>query len=75
MKKDSSSLWAPNEEIINKSNLHIFCKNLHKKKLLTYKKNFKYLWNWSIKNPETFWSEVWDFTKIKGIKGNCTEVG
>ena len=70
MKKDPSSLWTPNEEIINKSNLHIFCKNLHKKKLLTYKKNFKYLWNWSIKNPEIFWSEVWDFTKIKGIKGN-----
>ena len=70
MKKDSSSLWTPNEEIINKSNLQFFCKNLDKKKLLRYKKNFKYLWDWSIKNPETFWSEVWDFTKIKGIKGN-----
>ena len=30
---------------------------------------FENLWKWSVKNPEIFWSEVWNFTKIKGAKG------
>jgi len=69
MKKNSSSLWSPNEEIRRKSKLELFCRNLDKKKLLKYRLNFKYLWEWSVKRPEIFWSEIWNFTKIKGIKG------
>ncbi len=69
MEKDLSSLWSVNEEVRKKSKLESFCRYLDKKKLLKYRGNFKHLWNWSIRNPEVFWSEVWDFTKIKGIKG------
>jgi len=49
--------------------LNIFFKKLAKKKIIKYSKNFNSLWRWSVENPETFWSEVWDFTKIKGTKG------
>ena len=70
MVKNQSSLWSPSEELKTKSKLSYFCKRLEKKKLIKYPKKFKDLWKWSIKNPEIFWSEVWDFTKIKGIKGN-----
>jgi len=69
MKRDSSSLWSADEESKKKSKLESFCRHLDKKKLLKYKANFKHLWEWSVNKPESFWSEVWDFTKIKGIKG------
>ena len=32
------------------------------------KYNFKKLLIWSIKKPNLFWSAVWDFSKVKGIK-------
>ena len=69
MIKNDTSLWSPNQEIKNNSNLENFCKYLDKKELLKYNQNFNYLWKWSIKNPELFWSEIWNFTKIKGSKG------
>ena len=72
MKENQSSLWSANEEIKKKSNLEHFCKNLDKKKLLKYNQNFKNLWKWSVNNSEVFWSEVWNFTKIKGFKGKKT---
>jgi len=62
-------LWSPNEEVRKKSKLEIFCKHLDRKKLLKYKPDFQHLWRWSVNKPEIFWSEVWNFTKIKGIKG------
>ncbi|MBH90648.1 MAG: acetoacetate--CoA ligase [Candidatus Marinimicrobia bacterium] len=69
MKKVSSSLWSANEEEKKLSNLNIFCKRLNKKKILSYTNNFSHLWKWSVKKPELFWSEVWDFTNIKGNRG------
>ena len=69
MKKDSSSLWSPNEEVKKKSKLEFFCRHLENKSLLKYKQDFHHLWKWSVNKPEIFWSEVWNFTKIKGVKG------
>ena len=69
MKENPSSLWSPNEEVKKNSNLEYFSRYLDKKDILKYSKNFKNLWKWSVNNPEIFWSEVWDFTKIKGFKG------
>tara|TARA_B100000686_G_C16772618_1_gene966241 strand:+ start:255 stop:2222 length:1968 start_codon:yes stop_codon:yes gene_type:complete len=69
MKKDSSSLWSSNEEGKKTSNLEFFCRELDKKNILKYKPNFEYIWKWSVNKPEIFWSEIWDFTKIKGVKG------
>ena len=69
MRKKSSSLWSPNEEIKKKSNLESFIKHLNKKKLFKYNRKFKNIWKWSVNNSEIFWSEIWDFTKIRGVKG------
>ena len=69
MKVNQSSLWTPNEEIKKNSKLESFCKYLDKKTLYKYNRNFKNLWKWSVNNSETFWTEVWNFTKIKGYKG------
>ena len=69
MKSKQSSLWVANEVLRKKSNLYNFCKILNKKKLYKKNENFNDLWKWSVRKPEVFWSEVWNFTKIKGIKG------
>ncbi len=62
--KNHSSLWSPNEAIKDRSQLKKFCKLLEKKNFLKHNVDFENLWKWSVKNPEIFWSEVWNFTKI-----------
>ena len=51
MRKDSSSLWSPNEEVRKKSKLEIFCKHLDRKKLLkeTIRKILKFKCRYSYK--------------------------
>mgnify|MGYP004313862641 CR=1 FL=1 len=68
MKKSQSALWSANVDLKKSSQLNKFCNQLESKGFIKNKLNFKNLWEWSIKNPEHFWSEIWDFTKIKGIK-------
>ena len=68
MTENHSSLWSVNEDFIKHSQLKKFCESLEKKGVFKNTSRFKDLWEWSVKNPERFWSEVWDFTKIKGIK-------
>ena len=33
-------------------------------------RNYKKLYNWTIKNPKLFWTSVWEFSNIKGIKND-----
>ena len=68
MKKSQSALWSANVDLKKSSQLNKFCNHLESKGFIRNKLNFKNLWEWSIKNNEKFWSEVWDFTKIKGYK-------
>ena len=68
MKKSHSALWSANVDLKKNSQLKKFCNQLERKRFIKNKYDFKNLWKWSIKNNEKFWSEVWDFTKIKGIK-------
>ncbi len=68
MKKSQSALWSANVDLKKNSQLKKFCDQLESKGFIKNKLDFKNLWKWSIKNNEKFWSEVWDFTKIKGNK-------
>ena len=68
MKKSQSALWSANVDLKKNSQLNKFCNQLESKGFIKNKSNFKNLWKWSIKNNEKFWSEVWDFTRIKGDK-------
>ena len=63
-------LWKASDIKINNSNINRFSKQIEKKFNLNFYKKFKSLWSWSIENNELFWSEVWDFSNIKGFKGN-----
>ena len=59
-------LWKPTSDISKNSILNNFTKYIG----IDFKNNFKDLWEWSVKNPEIFWSKFWDFSKIIGEKGN-----
>ena len=61
---NSRILWSPDHQdtILNKFQK----KNFSKIKSNNYEK----LHSWSVNNKKEFWSSIWDFTKIKGIKKN-----
>ena len=61
----NKSLWEPSEQKKNDSLIEDFSKFVNFKS----DKNFKKLWEWSIENPEQFWSKFWDYSNIIGDKG------
>ena len=66
----SKKLWQPSLIVKKNSNLFAFENYISKKLKIKFNRNYKKLLNWSIKNSPEFWSRFWDFSKIKGIKGN-----
>ncbi len=59
-------LWQPSEKLKENSLLKDFCKFINFKS----SNNFKEVWQWSINNPNEFWSKFWDYSKIIGDKGS-----
>ncbi len=66
----SKILWKAKSETKLKSNLYRFEKFITKKFDKKFNKKYEKILNWSIKNPGDFWSSIWDFCKVKGIKSN-----
>ena len=66
----SKILWKANSETKLKSNLYRFEKFISKKFDKKFYKKYEKILNWSIKYPGDFWSSIWDFCKVKGIKSN-----
>ena len=66
----SQKLWEARSSIKNKSNLFKFEKFLSRKFNFKVSKNYNKLFNWSIKNPNLFWSSIWDYANVKGKKVN-----
>jgi acetoacetyl-CoA synthetase len=62
-------LWIPSKDLKNKSNLFKFEKFITKRYKINFNFDYQKILNWSIKNSPDFWDAVWDFCKIKGIKG------
>ena len=60
----TNPLWSPNNK---DNNLNKF-RNKYIKHLKD--KSYKALHDWSIFKKKEFWSSIWDFTKIDGIKKN-----
>ncbi len=63
-------LWEANSKTKSKSNLFDFEKFLSNKFNYKPEKNYKKLFNWTIKNPKLFWTSIWEFSNIKGIKND-----
>jgi acetoacetyl-CoA synthetase len=61
----NTPLWAPSVKRVNNSNLLNFSKFVG----FTTERNFKKFWQWSVSEPEIFWSKFWDYSKMVGDKG------
>ena len=66
----SKVLWKANLETKLNSNLYRFEKFISKKFNKKFNKKYEKILNWSIKNLGDFWSSIWDYCKVKGIKSN-----
>ena len=61
-------LWEATISQKENSNLRSFEKYLNNKYNFKSNKNYKKLLKWSLQNPTSFWSDIWDFAKVKGVK-------
>ena len=61
-------LWEATITQKENSNLRSFEKFLTNKYNLKSNKNYNKLLKWSLQNQNSFWSDIWDFAKVKGIK-------
>ena len=62
-------LYRPTPEQIAASNLTQFARGIEQDSGVSFNSNYAALHEWSVKNPETFWSRVWDYCGIIGEKG------
>ncbi len=62
-------LWQPRQAAIEASNITGFMRHL-RRHWGTYFTNVTDLHGFSIRQPEIFWSALWDFLDIRGEKGN-----
>jgi len=69
-KNMTKKLWEASLKQKKNSNLFEFEKFLTKKFKYTSEMDYEKLFNWTIRNPKLFWSSIWDYSKIKGIKNN-----
>jgi acetoacetyl-CoA synthetase len=65
----TKKLWQASLNQKKNSILYTF-ENIFQKNLIKILMELSKILNWSIKNSPEFWSTFWDFSKIKGIKGN-----
>ena len=63
-------LWRANKSKKNVSNLFRYEKFLFLRYKYKITQKYPKLHKWTVNNPEKFWSSIWDFTKVKGLKVN-----
>ena len=64
-------IWSPSEQAIEQAQLTQFARHVvrkHRLELNTYPEFYQ----WSIDNPEQFWSEVWDWCGVVAAKKGST---
>ena len=65
----SKKLWEASSTQKKKSLLWGYEQFISKQFKRSFNQKYENIFKWSIKNPGNFWSSIWDFSKIKGIKG------
>lgn len=56
-------LWTPTDEFSSESNLTAYQDWLSQYHHLRFA-NYDELWQWSVKNSETFWKTIWDYFQV-----------
>jgi acetoacetyl-CoA synthetase len=65
---DNQPLWTPSQANIDAANMTRFIAQVNQRHNLSIT-DYDALYQWSIDQKETFWSELWDFCEIIGDKG------
>ena len=65
----NKKLWEPSRKIKLNSNLLKFEKFISNRFKKKFNNNYEKINSWTIKNPQNFWNCLWDYAKVKGIKG------
>jgi len=66
----TKKIWQASLNQKKNSVLYNFEQYLSEKFNKNFNGNYQKILNWSIKNSPEFWSAFWNFSKIKGIRGN-----
>ena len=61
-------LWEASSSQKKNSLLRNYEQFISKKFQKNFNQKYENILKWSIKNPGNFWSSVWDFSEIKGLK-------
>ena len=70
----SKKLWEASRAKKKHSNLYKYEKFLSKEYKIKITQNYSNILNWTINNPNKFWSSIWDFARVKGIKKEKTHL-
>ena len=65
----SKKLWEASSRQKKDSLLYKYEQFISKKFNKKFNKEYQNILSWSIKNTENFWSSIWDFCEVKGLKG------
>ncbi len=65
---EAQPLWTPSQASIDAANMTRFIAQVNQRHDLSIN-DYDALYQWSIDQKETFWSELWDFCEIIGDKG------
>jgi acetoacetyl-CoA synthetase len=65
----SQKLWEASSDQKKKSVLSSYEQFISKQFKKNFNQKYENILKWSIKNPGYFWSSLWDFLEIKGLKG------
>ena len=65
----NKKLWEPSRKIKLNSNLLKFEKFISNRFKKKFNNNYEKIHSWTIKNSQKFWNCLWDYSKVKGIKG------
>ena len=64
----TAPLWSPSPERIAATNITAFRHTLEHQWRVSLR-DYAALYQFSVDRPEAFWSSLWDFTGIRGVKG------
>ena len=70
---DDHPIWTPSAERVARANLTRFLETLRRSG--TPATDYAALWQWSVREPELFWPEVWRFTDVIGDPGDEVATG
>ena len=65
----AKKLWVATSNVKANSNLYNYEKFISKKFNQKFNQEYIKILSWSIENLDNFWNTIWDYCKVKGIKG------